>query len=97
MDRTDIVDIIKDALTELNTEWEYESLAHMDEDTPIFGSKSDIDSLGLVNLLVVLEQRLIKEYNKPVSLTNEKAFSLEKSPFLNISSLADYIHMILSE
>ena len=61
------------------------------EDTPLFGNKSNLDSLGLVTLIVEIEQRLAEELSVELSLTDEKAMSQKRSPFRDVRSLVDYI------
>lgn len=60
-------------------------------DTRLYGAGSDIDSLGLVGLLVELEERVSDRYGAPISLTDEHAMSQEHSPFRTVGSLAEYL------
>ena len=66
-------------------------------DTVLMGSKSKLDSLGLVNLLVIIEQNTEDEFNKSLTLADERAMSQKHSPFRTIGTLADYIDMLLNE
>ena len=60
-------------------------------ETWLYGAGSDIDSLGLVGLLVELEERVSDRYGIPVSLTDEQAMSQERSPYRTVGTLADYL------
>lgn len=60
-------------------------------DTPLFGSASRLDSLGLVNLIVAVEERLHKTLGVSLTLADERAMSRRQSPFRTVSSLAEYI------
>jgi acyl carrier protein len=60
-------------------------------ETHLFGQKGKLDSLGLVNFIVSLEQRIAEEFGVALTLADEKALSREKSPFLTVESLTDYI------
>jgi acyl carrier protein len=66
-------------------------------DTPLFGSNAVLDSLGLVNLIVVLEERIEDHYGVSVTLANEKAMSRTSSPFRSVSTLAEYINELIRE
>ena len=66
-------------------------------DTTIYGNDSRLDSLGLVNLLVTIEQNIEDEFDASLTLADERAMSQKHSPFRTIGSLADYIDMLLKE
>jgi acyl carrier protein len=57
---------------------------------PLFGIDGALDSLGLVRLIVNIEDFLSSSYNLNVSLADEKAFSYKTSPFRTIESIVDY-------
>ena len=69
----------------------------MASQTVIFGKASHLDSLGLVNLIVSLEEAVNDEFNLEIILADERAMSLESSPFRTVSTLADYILLLLRE
>ena len=66
-------------------------------DTTIYGNDSRLDSLGLVNLLVTIEQNIEDEFDVSITIADEKAMSQKRSPFRTIGTLADYIDMLLRE
>lgn len=61
------------------------------ESTYLIGRRSLLDSLGLVTLVVDLEQRLKEEYGLGVTLADDRAMSQRNSPFRTVQSLTDYI------
>ncbi|MCB0340823.1 MAG: hypothetical protein H6626_10965 [Pseudobdellovibrionaceae bacterium] len=63
---------------------------------PLFGKDSKIDSLGLVSLIVEIENLLSEKYDVSVSLADEKAMSQTKSPFKNVDSLSNYILQLIN-
>jgi len=65
------------------------------KDTPIFGSGSNLDSLGLVTFLVELEQKIEDHFNVEITIANEKAMSQKNSPFKNVYTLSEYIKTLL--
>jgi acyl carrier protein len=65
--------------------------------TKLFGKGGNFDSLGLVNLIVSVEEKINDKYGKTISLADEKAMSQINSPFLNVNSIAEYILQLLNE
>ena len=62
----------------------------------LYGSGSALDSLGLVALLLEVEEGLL-EAGIEVSLSDERAMSQSRSPFRTVLSLVDYIQSTLDE
>jgi acyl carrier protein len=69
----------------------------MGESTYLFGSGAFLDSLGLVTLIVDLEQRLEDEYGLSLTLADERAMSQKNSPFRTVRALADHIRLLVEE
>ena len=65
--------------------------------TRLFGRDGVFDSLGLVGLIVAVEEAIEEDYEVHVSLANERAMSEKKSPFVDVGSLAAYIEGLLRE
>ena len=59
-------------------------------DTDLYGGDGELDSMGLVSLILALEQEIESEFGTPVSLADEKALSQKNSPYRNVKSVADY-------
>jgi len=64
--------------------------AQINLDTPLIGSSRLFDSMGLVNILVDIENALIEE-NYEILIMSENAMSLKISPFRTIGALIQYI------
>lgn len=60
-------------------------------ETVLYGPDGHLDSVGLVSFIVALEEAVEEDYGVSLDLTDEKAFSQERSPFRTLGSLADYI------
>jgi acyl carrier protein len=71
--------------------------AEIGDDTRLIGRSGILDSMGLVTLIVDVEQQLEEEYDVIVVLADERAMSQKKSPFRSVGSLADYICHLLKE
>ncbi|MGE5400730.1 MAG: hypothetical protein ACM3S2_10015 [Ignavibacteriales bacterium] len=63
----------------------------INEHTPMLGSDSVVDSLGLVNVIVDIESVLL-DNDVEISLTSDKAMSSRISPFRNVASLVNFIY-----
>ena len=61
-DRVKIADIVLTTLQDALSEGDNQPREPLDENTPLLGRRSDLDSVGLVRLVVDLEQRLEEEY-----------------------------------
>ena len=73
---------------------------HQLEKTPstiLFGEGSKLESLGLVSLIVGVEQRVGDDLGVNVTLVNEKAMSLRNSPFRSVETLAEYVGQLIAE
>ena len=95
--RKKIENIIVNTLQELNKQLPQEQQLAQSTKTVIFGIDSKLDSLGLVNLLVLLEQNIEDEFDVSITIADERAMSQKHSPFRTIGSLATYLNMILNE
>ncbi len=65
----------------------------MHSDAAIFGDGSPLDSLGLVSLLIEIEDQLAVR-GLPLSLSDERAMSQKRSPFRDVPSLVAYIQSL---
>ena len=87
--------LIYEAIDELNETLD-EPIEKSDS-TQLFGSKSKLDSMGLVSLIVTVERLIDEKYGKTVTLASEKAFSRTSSPFRTVQTLSEYISELLAE
>lgn len=66
-----------------------------DLNTILMGSDSEIDSLGLVSLIVEIEEAINEEFDVSLTLADEKAMSQRISPFKTLDTLSNYIISLL--
>ena len=66
-------------------------------DTRLFGKGGLVDSLGLVTVILDLEQQLAEEHGIVITLADDRAMSQKRSPFRTVGSLADYASMLIQE
>ena len=96
LDRQAVVEVILGALQDVLVGAEGEPLTP-DEDTRLIGRASVLDSMGLVTLIVEVEQRLEDEHDLVVVLADDRAMSQTRSPFLSVGTLADYVLQLAAE
>ena len=65
-------------------------------DSPLFGD-GGLDSMGLVQFIVMVEERIEDRTNVQLTLASDKAMSRKSSPFKSLQSLAEYISECLAE
>ena len=66
-------------------------------DTVLLGEAGGLDSLGLVNLIVAVEEEIDEEFGVTINIADEKARAQVNSPLKTVGSLADYIAALLTE
>ena len=67
------------------------------EKTKLFGPAGHLDSIGLVTLLIEIEQKVSDLLSKQIVLASEKAVSRTSSPFRNVESLATFVDELIAE
>jgi acyl carrier protein len=65
--------------------------ASVGEDTVLVGNDAVLDSLGVVQLIVEVEQRVEQDHGISVTLASDKAMSQRNSPFRTVGVLADHV------
>ena len=89
--KEEIVNLIIEALREQGRGSGNAELAEPKPETRLIGEKSALDSIGLVSLIVDVEERIADRYGRSIVLADERAMSMRQSPFRRVESLADYI------
>jgi acyl carrier protein len=95
MQREEIVKIVFESLNVINSmRSRNQGKLPLDEETRLLGENSKLDSLGLVTLLIDIEQRLVEKYSLSVDLLEEQTASSEKKYLSSVKTLIDYIFII---
>jgi acyl carrier protein len=92
-----ILEAVYAAIDQVNKQNPGDKPVRKDPATPLFGSASELDSLGLINLVVAVEQRIEEDFKTAITLADDRALSQEVSPFSTVQTLVDYIAMRLEE
>ena len=88
--------VVLDAMRATNQARDTASQLMVAADAPIFGPDSSLDSLGLVGLLLDVEEGL-QAIGCDVVLSDERAVSQKRSPFRNVPSLVAYVSTLSRE
>ena len=92
---TDIQDIVLAALAGANLARDPGGQLLVAPDAPLFGPGSPLDSLGLVGLLVDIEDAL-RDRGVEVELSDARAMSQTRSPFRDVPALVGYIDGLMA-
>ncbi len=95
--QTDALSLVYDAIDQVNQIRPPEKQVLKGRETQLFGRDAVLDSLGLVTLIVALEERTEEAAGVPIVLADERALSTKPSPFRTVGSLADYLDQLLHE
>ena len=97
MNQENVLAAVLEAVTEFNEQLDAEHKLELDAGTRLLGRSSKLDSFGLVNLIIIVEEKLNDKFNRSIPLADERAMSQDHSPFRSVQSLADYAYTLLSE
>ena len=84
-------------IDEFNEQLPEEKRIAKSADTVLFGESGQLDSVGLLNLIVEVEENVGAEFEIPITLADERAMAQETNPFETITSLVGYIAHLLEE
>lgn len=87
--------VVLETIDEVNQGRPDDSQLERSSQTQLFGQHGQLDSLGLVSLIVALEQRIAEEFGVAIALADEKALSRKTSPFRSVASLTEYVSELL--
>ena len=93
--KAEIINIIYLSIEDINKENDIDIKKEIT--TKLFGTSSELDSILLVNLIVSVEENLEELVGEYVPIADERAFSLDESPFESIDTLASHIEVLLND
>jgi len=91
-----ILAIVLDVLRQTNLARDPAEQLDVSPTARLFGRGSPLDSMGLVTLLLDLEEAL-RANGMAMTLTDDRAMSQTRSPFRSVPALVDYIVNLLEE
>lgn len=97
MVRAEILQCVYEAIDEANEDRLDLPPLEKSPQTRIHGTKGGLDSLGLINFLVAVEEAVERETGVSVALSDDRALSREPSPFESVQTLVDYVEELAGE
>ena len=97
IERTVAYDIVVASLQEALMQAGMPALDGVTEDTVLVGKDAVLDSLGVVSLIIEVEQRVESGHGISVTLANDKAMSARNSPFRTVGVLTDHLVAMVAE
>ena len=85
-----VLTVVLEAMRTVNLARDPAAQLVVSADAAIFGPASPLDSLGLVALLLDVEEGL-QALGYDVTLSDERAVSQKRSPFRSVRSLVEYV------
>lgn len=89
--RDDAYQIVLASLQEVFAQTGAEPPGSITNETVLVGADPVIDSLGVVSLIVEVEQRVEQQHGISITLANDKAMSQKNSPFRTVGVLTDHV------
>ena len=89
--------IIIESVHEINSQLTEEQQILISNNTPLFGENSNIDSLGLVTLMVSIEHKIEDEFDLSITIADERAMAQKNSPFKTIGTLTEYVGYLVKD
>lgn len=95
-------DILKTVLTSLKNTVEMTTgnlMAEnsLQESTRLIGHDAVLDSMGLVSMLLEVEQGVLDQFDVVIIIADERAMSQKRSPFRSVETLTDYVFQLVKE
>ncbi|MEO1999415.1 MAG: hypothetical protein ABGZ17_29570 [Planctomycetaceae bacterium] len=89
-----IQSIIHNGIDVVNLELDPNNQVAKDADTPLFGPNSSLGSLGLVNLLLYVEESVEEKFGFELMLTDDAAIFDSDGP---LGRLEDFVHSVTDQ
>ena len=91
------LELIFESIDELNLDLDKNEKITKTEETNLFGAGDSLDSLALINLITIIEEKIEEVTGEYISLADEKAMSLDESPFKTVTTLKNYINSLIND
>ena len=84
-------DLIFEGIKDYNTQVNKKNQLPISIELELFSENGVLDSLGLVNLIMSIEEQFEDYLDTSIVIADEKAMSQKNSPFQSVQSMADYL------
>jgi acyl carrier protein len=93
----DVLDAVLAVVSDLNLQLPPDRRMALSRETQLLGPGGHLDSLGLINLIVGVEQHVEQALSRRVILTDHDTLSRTDTVLATIGTLTDHIEALLSE
>jgi acyl carrier protein len=93
----EIVNIIYLSIDEINELQPQNKRVPKSMESVLLGQESALDSLGFINFVVTLEQKIQEKFGIEISLTEDEEFTRVNSSYRTVDSLARFLQSKLSQ
>ena len=93
----EVVKAVHSAVDDLNEILDGDERLGKSPEVALIGTDAKLDSLGLVNLIVLVEEKVQQQFGVGITLVDERAMSQSRSPFRTLGSLAEFVEEQLHE
>jgi len=90
-----VLDAIFDAIDAVNALAPEDRRIPKSEAVELLGDAAGVDSLGLINLIVTVEQQVETRFGRTISLTGDDELTRSDGPLRTVGALADYVGALL--
>jgi acyl carrier protein len=92
-----VLSAIIEAVKEFNSQRPEEKQINSSPDTVLFGEGGKLDSLGLVDFIVTVEETIEEICDRDVTVVDERAMSQDESPLRTIGTLTNYLKILIND
>ena len=91
-----IQNIINESIDEINDFLPQDSQITKDDDQLLYGTNGVLDSMGIINFCLMVEEKFAEVFSKEISLIDDSAFSEEMLPIESVRNLKAYLNKLKS-
>src|SRR5947209_14078125 len=91
-----ITSVVYDAIDELNEQFAEENRLEKIPETALLGNAGRLDSVGFVNLIVLVEEKCQDEFGMPISFTDDLGTEDDNS-LKTVGSFINYLCRLVEE
>ena len=89
--------IVFDVIDRMNHDFPEQEGLDKSLSTVLSGPGGTLDSLGLVDLLMRIQEAILEHYDVPVAVADEQVLSSQESPLRTVESLVQHVEGLLAK
>ncbi len=92
-----VEDIVRSALRDVMSAFYGKEEVSIDGASVLFGTGGLLDSLGLVQLILRIEEEIADRHGAQITIVSDRAMAGDGSPFRTLRSLTGFVAQLLQE